>query len=127
MAKYSSTHDEANAKNKSGGMGLTGGIVDVGGLYDCLVGINTGKATPDILDSYNEIQRQKYNDMTDPISRANIRRLFDQDPEKALENDEFLKLCKQAATDRESSRKFQLVREIVDGDVNMTDKITGCE
>lgn len=47
--------------------------------------------------------------MIDPISSENIRRLFDQDPDKALENDEFLKLCKRTATDSELSRTVQRV------------------
>jgi hypothetical protein len=93
----------------SGGLGLTGGIVDVGGLYDCLVGMYECKADPSILDKYSNIRIQKYKEMIDPISSENIRRLFDQDPEKALENDEFLKLCKRTDTDSEFSRTFQRV------------------
>lgn len=93
-------------------MGLTGGIVDVGGLYDCLVGIDTGKAGPEILDSYNKIRQQKYNDIVNPISSSNIRRLYDQDPEKALENDDFLKLLKKAEKDDALARVIQLVSYI---------------
>lgn len=36
--------------NPFGGMGLTGGIVDIGGLFDCLVGIYDGVADDTILD-----------------------------------------------------------------------------
>lgn len=32
--------------NPFGGLGLTGGIVDIGGLYDCLAGIYEGRADP---------------------------------------------------------------------------------
>ena len=88
-------------------MGLTGGIVDVGGLYDCLMGIYEGKADDSILDMYDTIRRQKYHEIVDPISSGNIRRLFDQDPDKALETDEFLQLCLRTAKDREFSREFQ--------------------
>lgn len=93
----------------SGGLGLTGGIVDVGGLYDCLVGMYECKADPSILDKYSDIRSQKYKEIIDPISSENIRRLFDQDPDKALDNDEFLKLCKRTETDSEFSRIFQRV------------------
>lgn len=93
--------------NPFGGLGLTGGIVDVGGLYDCLAGIYEGKADDSILDKYDEIRRQKYNEIVDPISSSNLRRLFDQDPNTALENDEFLRLCKKAEKDPVLSRQMQ--------------------
>ncbi|KAF2809405.1 FAD/NAD(P)-binding domain-containing protein [Mytilinidion resinicola] len=99
--------DSAHLCNPFGGLGLTGGIVDVGGLYDCLVGIYDGVATPDILDIYSDVRREKYTNIIDPLSSENIRRLFAQDPEKALETDEFLKLCQRTATDVEFSKEFQ--------------------
>ena len=85
--------------------------MDVGGLYDCLLGIYEGKADPSILDKYSDIRRQKYLEIVDPISSENIRRIFGQDPDKALETDEFLKLCKRTETDIEFSREFQRVSE----------------
>lgn len=93
----------------SGGLGLTGGIVDVGGLFDCLVGIHEGKADESILDKYSEIRSQKYKEFIDPLSSSNIRRLFDQDPDEALQKDEFLKLCKKAEMDIDFSREMQMV------------------
>jgi hypothetical protein len=93
----------------SGGLGLTAGIVDVGGLYDCLIGIYEGKADQSILDKYSNIRRQKYLEIVDPISSENLRRLFGQDPNKALENDEFLQLCKSTETDPKFSRSLQMV------------------
>lgn len=88
-------------------MGLTGGIVDIGGLYDCLLGIYEGLADPSILDKYAEIRAQKYNEIVNPISSDNLVRLFDQDPDKALENDEFLKMCKRAEKDHEFAKQMQ--------------------
>lgn len=85
--------------NPFGGLGLTGGIVDVGGLYDCLFGIYNGLADESILTLYDEVRRAKYNEIINPVSSENIRRLFAQDPEMALEKDEFLKLVKKAETD----------------------------
>ncbi|KAF2850846.1 FAD/NAD(P)-binding domain-containing protein [Plenodomus tracheiphilus IPT5] len=108
--------DAAHLCNPFGGMGLTGGIVDVGGLYDCLVGIHTGQATDSILDSYDEIRRQKYKDVVNPISSGNFRRLFGQDPETALENDEFLNLVKNSESDRELAKNIQLGANVLQFD-----------
>ncbi len=93
--------------NPFGGMGLTGGIVDIGGLYDCLVGIYDGLADDSILDKYSEIRSQKYNDIINPISSDNIVRLFGQDADTALENDDFLKMLKRGETDLEFAKEFQ--------------------
>jgi 2-polyprenyl-6-methoxyphenol hydroxylase-like FAD-dependent oxidoreductase len=93
--------------NPFGGMGLTGGIVDVGGLYDCLNGIHQDLADDAILDKYSEVRRAKYNEIVDPVSSANIRRLFDQDPETAGEKDEFFLLCKKAESDPALARQMQ--------------------
>ena len=37
--------------------------------------------------------------MVNPISLENIRRLHSQDPDTAIENDTFLKMCKKAEKD----------------------------
>ena len=87
-------------------MGLTGGLVDIGGLYDCLIGIYEGKAHPDILDKYSEMRRQRYQEVTDVISQGNIRRLFDQDPDKALETDSFLQMLSQNEGNVKAQQEF---------------------
>jgi len=88
--------DAAHLCNPFGGMGLTGGIVDIGGLFDCLNGIYIGEADHSILLKYDEIRRQKYDEVVNPVSSANIRRLFELDPDKALEQDPFLKALDEA-------------------------------
>ncbi|KAK7519926.1 FAD binding domain-containing protein [Phyllosticta citriasiana] len=98
--------DAGHVCNPFGGLGLTGGIVDVGGLYDCLAGIHEGLADDAILDKYSDVRRQKYIEVTDPVSRENIRRLFDQDPEQAGEKDEFIKLIRRAATDEKTREEL---------------------
>ena len=100
--------DAAHLCNPFGGLGLTGGIVDVSGLVDCLVGIHTGQADDSILDKYSEVRRQKFYEMVNPISIENFRRLYDQDPDKAMETDEFLKMCKRTETDKEFSKELQM-------------------
>jgi hypothetical protein len=94
----------------SGGLGLTGGIVDVGGLSDCLYGIWTGQASPSILDIYDEVRRQKYRDIVDPISSKNLRRMFDGDPQTVLElcTDKFLEMCLKAEKDVNLAREMAL-------------------
>lgn len=100
--------DAGHLCNPFGGLGLTGGICDVGGLADCLIGLHQNVADDSILDVYDQVRRQKWIEIIDPISSANIVRLFGQDPEKAMENDGFLQKCKEAATDKELSRQMQL-------------------
>ncbi|KIW90478.1 uncharacterized protein Z519_09124 [Cladophialophora bantiana CBS 173.52] len=116
VGRFCLAADAAHLCNPFGGMGLTGGIVDIGGLYDCLVGIHDGLADDSILDKYSEIRRQKYNEVVNPISSANIVRLFGQDPDKALENDEFLKMCKRTETDEEFAKEFRYGANILKHD-----------
>ncbi|KAF2466732.1 FAD/NAD(P)-binding domain-containing protein [Lindgomyces ingoldianus] len=99
--------DAAHLCNPFGGLGLTGGICDIGSLHDCLIAMYEGKADDSILDVYDEVRRQKWRELIDPISSDNIRRLFGQDPEVALENDEFLKMCKRTEIDIEFARQVQ--------------------
>lgn len=93
--------------NPFGGLGLTGGIVDIGNLYDCLYGIYKGYTDASILDLYNKVRREKYNKIINPVSSENIRRLFDQDPDLALEKDEFLKMLKRGESDPSALEGFQ--------------------
>ncbi|VUC37790.1 unnamed protein product [Clonostachys rosea] len=104
--------DAAHLCNPFGGMGLTGGIVDVGNLADCLIGIYTNQADTSILDKYDEIRRAKYNEVTDPISSSNLVRLCESDPEKALETDKFLQLAKRAESDELFAQQLMSVRHL---------------
>ncbi len=76
--------------NPFGGLGLTGGIVDVGGVYDCLLGIYGAQANESILDIYSEVRRQKFESITNPITIDNFKRLSS-NPDTVSESDEFLK------------------------------------
>ncbi|KAK7214895.1 hypothetical protein V2G26_002898 [Clonostachys chloroleuca] len=69
---------------QSGGMGLTGGLVDVGDLFDSLKGIHDGQATSDILEKM---------------------RL---DPDEAEAKDPGLEMMREADKSLESSKTFQL-------------------
>jgi 2-polyprenyl-6-methoxyphenol hydroxylase-like FAD-dependent oxidoreductase len=112
----------ANANEAcSGGMGLTGGIADVGSLYDALLGIHLGQADDCILDIYCEKRRKIWHEIINPISSENIKRLFDQDADEALEKDPFLKMIKQAETDKELAAQMQAVGEPRIEDKRFTD------
>jgi len=100
--------DAAHLCNPFGGMGLTGGIVDVGALFQCLEGIHQGLADDSILDVYCSVQRKKWHEIINPVSTGNIRRLFQQNPDTALEDDEFLRLVKKSETDLELNRQIQV-------------------
>jgi 2-polyprenyl-6-methoxyphenol hydroxylase-like FAD-dependent oxidoreductase len=52
--------DAAHACNPFGGMGLTTGLCDAGGLADCLIGVIKEGCSEDILDKYAEIRREKF-------------------------------------------------------------------
>ncbi|KIX94869.1 uncharacterized protein Z520_09559 [Fonsecaea multimorphosa CBS 102226] len=67
--------DAAHLNNPMGGLGLTSGMSDVGGLVDCLQGIYDGKAGYDILDQYDQVRREIYRTVTDPVSTANLARV----------------------------------------------------
>jgi 2-polyprenyl-6-methoxyphenol hydroxylase-like FAD-dependent oxidoreductase len=99
--------DAAHLCNPFGGMGLTGGVVDVDGLFQCLEGIHRGVADDSVLNTWSDVQRQKWHEIINPVSSGNIKRLFAQDPDKALEEDEFLKMVKKAETDDELSEQMQ--------------------
>ncbi|KAK4149723.1 para-nitrophenol 4-monooxygenase [Chaetomidium leptoderma] len=91
--------DAAHLCNPWGGLGITGGFVDVGGLYDCLAGIWDGKADESILDLYSEKRIEKWQTIINPISSENFRRVSDKDPATRFERDEFMHLLKKGETD----------------------------
>jgi len=91
--------DAAHLCNPWGGLGITGGFVDIGGLYDCLAGIWDGRADESILDLYSEKRIEKWKTVIDPISQENFRRVRDSDPATRLERDEFMQLLKKGETD----------------------------
>jgi len=106
--------DAAHVCNPFGGLGLTGGIADVGSLYDCLLGIHKGLADDSIIEKYSQVRMQIYKDVIDPMSRDNFRRISQQDPDTAGEKDEFFQLCKKAASDEEFSKELCMVRLVFD-------------
>src|SRR5579871_4353899 len=101
--------DAAHLCNPFGGLGLTGGMVDAGNLADCLIGLAEGIADDDILDKYDEIRRAMWHKIINPVSSDNILRMHTKDPDRALEDDEFLKVLKKAETDPQLMEQMVLV------------------
>ncbi|KAL2205523.1 putative monooxygenase [Sarocladium strictum] len=91
--------DAAHLCNPFGGLGLVGGIADVGCLCDALDGLNKGLTDDSVLDEYSRIRREKYQTIVDPISTANFKRLWENEPEQVFAEDEFFQLIEKANKD----------------------------
>jgi 2-polyprenyl-6-methoxyphenol hydroxylase-like FAD-dependent oxidoreductase len=101
--------DAAHLCNPFGGLGLTGGLVDVGGLAECLAGIESGQADDSILDKYDEVRRELYQTVINPVSSDNFLRVSATDAEKALVQDEFLMMVEKAGTDEKTREELDQV------------------
>ncbi|KZL84011.1 fad binding domain-containing protein [Colletotrichum incanum] len=77
--------DAAHLCNPLGGLGVTGGFVDVGGLADCLLGIWKGLADTSILDIYSEKRKQKWYEVTDVVTTDNFMRTTCRYPPEKLQ------------------------------------------
>lgn len=89
---------------------MTGGIADVGALYDALVGIHKGVADEQILTEYSEARSAKYREYVDPLSTANFRRLWEKDPETTVAEDGFFQMVREAQADPDVAKKMLEVR-----------------
>lgn len=98
--------DAAHLCNPWGGLGITGGFVDCGGLFDCLAGLWDGVADEAILDLYSEKRIHKYRTIIDPISQENFRRVSDPEPQTRFARDGFMQLLAQGETDKAFLKGF---------------------
>ncbi|KEF55240.1 uncharacterized protein A1O9_08894 [Exophiala aquamarina CBS 119918] len=103
--------DAAHLCNPMGGLGLTGGIADMGSLTDCLLGIYSGQADIDILDKYDEMRRRIYQDVINPLSITNMERMS-KDAECVLENDPFLQFAAEAGQNPEVAAQMFMVCDL---------------
>ncbi|KAF2218752.1 FAD binding domain-containing protein [Elsinoe ampelina] len=106
VGRFMLAADAAHLCNPWGGMGITGGFVDVGGLYDCLAGIWDGKADEDILDLYSAKRIEKWRTVIDPVSSENFRRVHDKDPRSRVDRDDFLKMVVKSQGDKDFAREM---------------------
>ncbi|KAJ5157146.1 uncharacterized protein N7482_008246 [Penicillium canariense] len=114
---YKITNISPYKLQQRGGLGLTGGIADVGCLYDSLIGIHNGLADESILDIYSAVRKRIWTEIIDPMSRDNFRRLHDQDPDSARENDEFFQMLLKAESDEELAKELALGLEVLRHDM----------
>ncbi|KAL2062477.1 hypothetical protein VTL71DRAFT_6743 [Oculimacula yallundae] len=96
--------DAAHLCNPFGGLGLTGGLVDVSGLAQCFEGIARGVAGDEILNLYDSVRRGLWETVINPISSENFLRVSATDPEKALTDDPFLMIVNEAEEDEVKRR-----------------------
>ena len=61
--------DAAHLCNPFGGLGLTGGIADVGALFDAFMAMQNGRADDSILDEYSRNRIETWKDFINPTSR----------------------------------------------------------
>lgn len=85
------------------------GICDAGSLVDCLWGIDSGEASTDILDLYDEKRRKIFEEVTNARSIANLERLR-QMPDNVVQTDPLFKALTAAKTDPELAKKLLQVR-----------------
>lgn len=98
--------DAAHVCTPYGGYGCMSAIVDIGGLVECLVGINEDKLDEDVLDKWAEIRREKFMRFVGPRSIKNMARLSKPD---ILKDDKFMKLLGELNEDQAEMRSFLLV------------------
>lgn len=101
--------DAAHVCNPFGGYGCMSGVLDAGGLADCLIGLYNGYAGDEILDLYAEIRREKFLRFVDSRSLKNMNRIAKSDPNTVLETDRFLGILKELEGDDEGTKEFLLV------------------
>jgi len=77
----------AHICNPFGGLGLTGGLLDAAALADALIARIEGKASDWILDKYSETRRAIFQNIVNPASAQNKRRLHEGDIDRLVETD----------------------------------------
>lgn len=96
--------DAAHLCNPFGGLGLTGGIMDVGGLSQCLIGIAQGRTSPAILDRYDEVRRSIWHEIINPVSSGNFMRVSS-NPDEVADTDELIQMSKKAWHDEHTLKQ----------------------
>ena len=69
--------DAAHATNPTGGLGLTGGLLDAFSLAEALGAVISGAAEQDVLDRYAEARRNVFLNLTSPMASEFKRLVFD--------------------------------------------------
>lgn len=69
--------DAAHATNPTGGLGLTGGLLDAFSLAEALGAVISGAAGEEVLDRYAEARRNVFLNLTSPMASEFKRLVFD--------------------------------------------------
>lgn len=101
--------DAAHICNPFGGYGCMSGVLDAGGLADCLIGLYDDRVGDEILDLYAEIRRDKFLKYVDARSIKNMNRIANSDPNTVLDTDKFFSILKGLEGDAEGTKAFLLV------------------
>ena len=94
MGRFLLVADAAHLCNPFGGMGLTGGIADVGSLYDAMMHLQNGRCDESVLDEYSRLRIAKWKETIDPMSRKNFDLIWNTSEEAQKNRDEFWGFCK---------------------------------
>ena len=77
-------------------LGLTGGLLDAGALSDALTMVLTKGYDESILDKYAQVRRDVFLNVINPVSQANLRRLWKTDPETAGDTDPYFRSLRES-------------------------------
>jgi hypothetical protein len=91
-------------------------MLDAGCLADAFEGLFNEHQPDSILTKYAEIRKEIYQKYTDPWSRANVQRLFELDPDTAI-NDPFMQAVHNASENAEIREQFVRRPELLKVDI----------
>ena len=97
--------DAAHATNPTGGLGLTGGLLDAFSLAEALGAVISGVAEQEVLDRYAEERRNVFLNLTSPMASEFKRLVFDAADTPQFEQD--LAILREIADSEELRRQRQ--------------------
>ena len=108
--------DAAAVNNPMGGYGCMKGILDAGGLADCLIGYHQGQADESILDLYAQVRRDFPLQYIDKRSAKNLIRCATADPWTVLGEDPLFKVIEDLTKDKGDLKAFLLKESSIEYD-----------
>jgi len=85
-------------------LGLTGGMLDAGACADALIATLKQGYPESVLESYAEKRKKVWHDIINPTSQANVKRIFENDPDTVGQTDPFLKMLNDPTVDKSKLR-----------------------
>lgn len=83
--------ESTSTKLNRDSLGLTGGLLDAGALGDALTAVLTKGHDESVLDKYAKVRRDVFQNIINPASQGNLKRLWEADPETVGETDPFFR------------------------------------